>query len=192
VARLAAFLAFLLLLALNASAALAQTSGEPLSDEAPPSAKGFFIGIGMLAVVLVAVPFGTRVARRRREAPPRLPRVRSSRAATEAVAAGLAVHEVRADGEELFRQVQSAWDARDQVLLGQLVAPRLLGRWEAARAARDELWASPVEIDGRVDVEYVGSGTGPSGTEQVLLRIQTRLDGWAPLGKPLPRRRWLR
>jgi hypothetical protein len=67
-----------------------------------------------------------------------------------------------------------------------------LGRWEAARAAREELWAFPVEADGRVDVEYVGAGTGPTGAQQVLIRVQAQLDGWAPRGKPLPRKRWLR
>jgi hypothetical protein len=190
VSRLATLVAFVLLFALNAGAAVAQTA--PVSDEAPPSTTGLFIGLGLLVIVLTGIPLGQRIARRRKEAPPRLPRIHSARAAAEARAAGLSIHEVRADGEELFREVQAAWDARDEARLRMLVAPQLLGRWEAARAAREDFWAFPVEIDGRVEVEYVGTGTGPTGAQQVLLRLQTQLDGWAPRGKPLPRKRWLR
>jgi hypothetical protein len=189
VSRLAALVAFLLLFALNAVPAVAQAVPD---DEAPPSTKGLFIGLGMLAFVLVAIPLGQRITRRRREAAPRLPRVRSARAAAEARAEDLSIPEIRADGEELFREVQSAWDARDKARLQMLVAPQLLGRWEAARAAREEFWAFPVEIDGRVEVEYVGTGSGPTGARQVLLRFQTQLDGFAPRSKPLPRKRFLR
>ena len=183
--------AFVLLFGLNAASALAQTNGAP-SDEAPPTATGFFVGLALLVIILTAVPLGIRIHRRRQEAPTRLPRVRSPRAEAEAEAAGVSVHAVRADAEEIFREVQSAWDARDEALLGDLVAPQLLGRWEAARGTREDFWAYPVKIDGRVEVEYVGTGTGPSGAQQVLVRVQTQLDGWAPRGKPLPRKRWLR
>ena len=183
--------ALVLLFGLDAASALAQSNGTP-SDEAPPTATGFFVGLALLVVVLTAVPLGIRMQRRRAEAPTRLPRVRSRRAEDEAEAAGLSVHAVRADAEEIFREIQGAWDARDEALLSDLVTPQLLGRWESARGTREDFWAYPVKIDGRVEVEYVGTGTGPAGAQQVLVRVQTQLDGWAPRGKPLPRRRLLR
>jgi hypothetical protein len=185
------FAAFVLLFVLQAAPALAQSSGGS-PDEQPPTAAGFFIGVGLLVIVLTAMPLGMRASRRRREAPPRLPRVRSPRVEAEAEAAGVSVHGVRAEAAEIFREVQGAWDARDEALLNDLVAPQVLGRWEASRGAREDFWAYPVKVDGRVEVEYVGSGTGATGAQQVLVRVQTQLEGWAPRGKPLPRKRWLR
>lgn len=193
VSRLAAIPASLLLCALGAADALAQTTTSPVQpDEQPPTAGGFIVGLVLLTIVLVAIPLGQRIARRRREAPPKLPAIRSERTAAAAAAAGIPVAEIRADAEELFRMVQAAWDARDAALLERLVDPKLLASWEQARPSREDFWASPVIVEGRVDVEYAGTGTAPNGNEQVLVRVQTLLDGWAPRGDPLPRRRWLR
>ena len=164
--------------------AASRVDPSTLCDEcAPPTPTGIYIGLGLMAAVAVLIPLGSRTLRRRRERPPRLPRVRSEPEAALAAAAGLAVHEVRSDAGELFHAVQAAWDAQDEARLGELVAPELLARWNLARATREQLWASPVRVDGGVDVEFVEvAASGPGGEQRVLVRFQAPLDGWAPPG----------
>jgi hypothetical protein len=158
----------------------------------PPGATGLIIGVATLAVVLMLIPLAGRTLRRRRERPARLARVRSEEAARALSDAGFAVHEVRSDAGELFHAVQAAWDAQDDQRLAELVDADQLARWNLARPAREELWASPVRVDGGVDVEFVEPvEAGPGGAQRVLVRFQAPLDGWAPPGaagqRPRPR-----
>jgi hypothetical protein len=176
--RLAALPASLVLLALTAADALAKPAG-PGGDEAPPGTAGLFVGLALLTVALVGVPLGLYLQRQRRERPPRLPRVASRAVAGEAARVGLAVQTLRADAEELVRQVQQAWDARDDAVLRRLVAPELLASWERHRSAAEELWASPVVADGPVEVELLGLDP-LADAPRVALRVQARLEGWAP------------
>jgi hypothetical protein len=155
---------------------------QQVCDECtPPNPIGIYIALTAMALIAVLIPLAARTMRRRRERPSRLPRVRSEAAA--AAAAGLAIHEVRSDAGELFHAVQAAWDARDDERLEELVAPGLLARWNLARPAREQLWASPVRVDGGVDVEFVElDDPGSGGEQRVLVRVQAPLDGWAPPG----------
>jgi hypothetical protein len=155
---------------------------QQVCDECtPPNPIGIYIALTAMALIAVLIPLAARTMRRRRERPSRLPRVRSEAAA--AAAAGLAIHEVRSDAGELFHAVQAAWDARDDERLEELVAPGLLARWNLARPAREQLWASPVRVDGGVDVEFVElADPGSGGEQRVLVRVQAPLDGWAPPG----------
>jgi hypothetical protein len=117
--------------------------------------------------------------------------VRSGSDAEATEAAGLPIHELRSEAGELFHAVQAAWDAQDDARLADLVDGGLLARWNLARPARTQLWASPVRVDGGVDVEFVEvAQPGPSGEQRVLVRVQAPLDGWAPPGAAgLPRHR---
>jgi predicted lipid-binding transport protein (Tim44 family) len=59
--------------------------------------------------------------------------------------------------EQLFRDVQQAWDARDTARLGTLLGPELLEEWERRLADFSaKRWHSRVEVLGDVRTEYVG------------------------------------
>ncbi|HEX6699834.1 MAG TPA: TIM44-like domain-containing protein [Gaiellaceae bacterium] len=64
---------------------------------------------------------------------------------------------VRSDAEQLFRDVQAAWDERDEARLATLVGPDLLVEWKRhlAGLARKG-WHNRVEVLGDVQVDYVG------------------------------------
>ena len=176
-------LAALFLLAASQTKLTPEEIKQVCDECTPPNPIGIYIGLGAMTLVAILIPLAMRTARRRSERPARLPRVRSEQAAEAAAAAGLAVHEVRSDAGELFHAVQAAWDARNEERLVELVDPDLLARWTLSRPVREELWASPVRIDGGVDVELVEpAGRGPSGEQRVLVRVQAPLDGWAPPG----------
>ncbi|WP_249010817.1 TIM44-like domain-containing protein [Conexibacter sp. DBS9H8] len=92
---------------------------------------------------------------------------------------------VRAAAQELFVDVQSAWDRGDVATLRTLIAPRLLGEWERRL---DELsrrgLCNHVELTGPPKVQFVGIGvgaraTGPGeGPDRVVVRIDARLRDW--------------
>ncbi len=64
---------------------------------------------------------------------------------------------VRRAAEELFREVQLAWDARDTAQLATLLGPDLLLEWERRLADfRVKGWHSRTEVLGPVQVDYVG------------------------------------
>ena len=59
--------------------------------------------------------------------------------------------------EELFREVQLAWDARDSARLATLLGPDLLVEWERRLADFDRKgWHNRVEVLGDVRIDYVG------------------------------------
>jgi predicted lipid-binding transport protein (Tim44 family) len=64
---------------------------------------------------------------------------------------------VRSTAEELFREAQLAWDARDTARLATLLGPDLLVEWERRLADFDRKgWHSRVEVLGDVQIDYVG------------------------------------
>ncbi|MCA1699106.1 MAG: TIM44-like domain-containing protein, partial [Actinobacteria bacterium] len=64
---------------------------------------------------------------------------------------------VRKAADELFREVQLAWDARDAAQLAALLGADLLVEWERRLADfRGKGWHSRVEVLGPVQVDYVG------------------------------------
>src|SRR5947209_6002786 len=84
---------------------------------------------------------------------------------------------VRPAAADLFRQIQSAWDANDRARLGQLVAPELLTEWE--RRLNDferRGWRNRVQLLGVPKIEYVGlAHRGDPGLDRVVVRIEARL-----------------
>jgi predicted lipid-binding transport protein (Tim44 family) len=64
---------------------------------------------------------------------------------------------VRRAADQLFRDVQAAWDQRDETRLATLVGPELLVEWKRhlAGLARKG-WHNRVEVLGDVRVDYVG------------------------------------
>jgi predicted lipid-binding transport protein (Tim44 family) len=64
---------------------------------------------------------------------------------------------VRSAAEQLFRDVQAAWDERDETRLATLVGPELLVEWKRhlADLARKG-WHNRVQVLGAVRVDYVG------------------------------------
>ena len=84
---------------------------------------------------------------------------------------------VRPAASDLFRQIQSAWDANDRARLGQLVAPELLTEWE--RRLNDferRGWRNRVQLLGVPKIEYVGlAHRGDPGLDRVVVRIEARL-----------------
>lgn len=81
---------------------------------------------------------------------------------------------VRAGAEELFREVQKAWDARSEQRLAKLLAPELLVEWERRLADfRRKHWHSRVQVPGEVRVEYVGlTNREGEADDRVVVRIE--------------------
>jgi predicted lipid-binding transport protein (Tim44 family) len=64
---------------------------------------------------------------------------------------------VRSAAEELFREAQLAWDARDTARLATLLGSDLRVEWERRLADFDRKgWHSRVEVLGDVQIDYVG------------------------------------
>jgi predicted lipid-binding transport protein (Tim44 family) len=94
--------------------------------------------------------------------------------------------QVRAAGERLFIDVQSAWSRGDVSALRSLVAPRLMSEWERRL---DDLnrrgMTNHVEVTRPPKVEYVGIGRGArtaaapgGGPDRVVVRIEARIRDW--------------
>lgn len=84
---------------------------------------------------------------------------------------------VHTAAEELFREVQLAWDRRDSGRLGTLLGPDLLLEWERRLAdfARKG-WHSRVEVLGDVQVEYVGlANREGDGEDRAIVLIEAPL-----------------
>ena len=93
---------------------------------------------------------------------------------------------VRASGEKLFIDIQTAWSSNDIAGLRRLVAPRLLSEWERRL---DDLarrgMTNHIELTRPPKVEYVGIGRGAhsaagpgSGPDRVVVRIEARIRDW--------------
>ena len=81
--------------------------------------------------------------------------------------------------ETLFRDVQTAWDGRDQVALRRLVGPDLIIEW--GRRLDDfagKGWHNRVEVK-RLDVEYVGLTNRADDTaDRMVVRVAALLDDY--------------
>jgi predicted lipid-binding transport protein (Tim44 family) len=103
----------------------------------------------------VAAQLRSAVRRRRRRG-----RVRQVElAATEAGEDDdrFAPERVRNAAEQLFREVQSAWDERDEARLATLLGPDLLVEWKRHLADFERKgWHNRVQVLGDVQVDYVG------------------------------------
>ena len=87
---------------------------------------------------------------------------------------------LRVAAEELFREVQRAWDERDEARLAALLGADLLEEWEHRLADfRRKGWHSRVRVPGEVRVEYVGLTNQESeADDRAVVRIETVLRAW--------------
>ena len=94
--------------------------------------------------------------------------------------------QVKAAGERIFIDIQSAWSRNDTAALRKLVAPRLMSEWERRL---DDLarrgMTNHVELTRPPKVEYVGIGRGArtaagpaGGPDRVVVRIEARIRDW--------------
>jgi predicted lipid-binding transport protein (Tim44 family) len=108
---------------------------------------------------------------------PRAQRIRLAAAEASESDPRFAPEVVRADAEQLFRAIQSAWSADDRTTLGRLVALDLMVEWEERLkgfALRD--WSNRVELKGDVHVDYVGlRNTADDRGKHVVVRIGARV-----------------
>jgi predicted lipid-binding transport protein (Tim44 family) len=157
---------------------------------------GALIAVGLVLAAWFYYYGGRRVAdwftaqRRRGPAQRRETRRRERRVALAAAEAAdedgaFDPERVRTAAEQLFVDVQSAWDRADVAALRTLIAPRLMTEWERRL---DELsrrgLRNHVELTGRPKVQFVGIGagaraTGPGeGPDRVVVRIEARVRDW--------------
>jgi predicted lipid-binding transport protein (Tim44 family) len=104
---------------------------------------------------LVAAVVGAIRYRRRRQAR----RADIARASLAAAEDDSAFHPdvVRQWGEWLFREAQSAWDARDRARLARILGPDLMKEWELRLDDFDRKgWHNRVQVTEPVKVEYLG------------------------------------
>jgi predicted lipid-binding transport protein (Tim44 family) len=84
---------------------------------------------------------------------------------------------VRGAAEDLFRDLQSAWDQRDEARLATLLGPDLLIEWKRhlAGLARKK-WHNRVQVRGDVQVDYVGlTNREEAGDDRVVVLINADL-----------------
>src|SRR3954453_18780214 len=129
------------------------------------TAGGGFSIIGFAVIIVIVLGFTivswikresiARAYRRRRAQ--RADRVRAAAAEASEDDAWFASDAVTADAERLFRDVQAAWDARDEAALQRMIGPDLHVEW--TRRLRDfarKGWHNRVEVHGPVQIEYLG------------------------------------
>jgi predicted lipid-binding transport protein (Tim44 family) len=84
---------------------------------------------------------------------------------------------VRSAAEQLFRDVQSAWDQRDKARLATLLGPDLLVEWKRHLAGLErKKWHNRVQVLGNVRVDYVGlTNREEAGDDRVVVLIDAKL-----------------
>ena len=82
-----------------------------------------------------------------------------------------------ASAEALFREVQSAWDDRDNARLAALLGADLLAEWERRLADFDRKgWHNRVEVIDPVRVEYVGlTNREDAGDDRAVVFVEAML-----------------
>ena len=195
VARLASLTAFLTLLLTDL--ALAQAGGGSSSFGGGGGGGGFSGGsrstgggsgegdpwvavvvIGLFVLLFVAgfvfAWLGRRKVRLRDE------RVTAASAEAAEDDAYLAADVVERDAEQLFRDAQQAWDARDRGRLAQLVGDDLMIEW--ARRLDDfdrKGWHNRVEVLGEPEIHYVGLTNREDDSEdRAVVKIDARLKSY--------------
>src|SRR4051812_9856154 len=149
------------------------------------TAGGGFSIIGFAVIIVIVLGFTivswikresiARAYRRRRAE--RADHVRAAAAEASEDDAWFASEAVTADAEKLFRDIQDAWDARDEAALGRMLGPDL--HVEGTRRLKDfarKGWHNRVEVEGRVPVEYLGLVNREDDTQdRVCVRITATL-----------------
>lgn len=163
------------------------------NDEAPPTAVGLFIGLGLL-VLFIAAPI---VISRRRRARDRL---RTWQAAVGAAtplapleADPLHIEQAVGAAKRFARDLDQAWAERDQDALRRLVAPEA-EPWWTTTLRRSTTTGRHLRIDehGPIDVAFVAAlAPEPGEDDRVAVRVSGRLReaGAPPPGNPARRRR---
>ncbi len=84
---------------------------------------------------------------------------------------------VKPAAAQLFKNVQSAWDAGDRARLAQLLSPQLMIEWERRLDDFDHRgWRNHVEPLEEPSVEYVGlTHRGDQSQDRVVVRVQARI-----------------
>jgi predicted lipid-binding transport protein (Tim44 family) len=117
-----------------------------------------FFGVGLVQRALPGGAPSTRPSRVRRKL--RRERVRQVELAAAEAAEDddyFSPQRVSTAAEQLFREVQQAWDDRDTARLATLLGADLLAEWKLRLADFDAKgWHSRVEVLGDVHVDYVG------------------------------------
>jgi predicted lipid-binding transport protein (Tim44 family) len=152
-------------------------------------------GIGALVLIGIALLylFITKVlpklidwwAQRRADTGPRRRRKPSQRERKVQLAAAEAADEdpaygadeIVASAQQLFSDIQQAWDAGDRRLLGVLAAPDLMVEWERRLDDFDRRgWRNHVQLLGEPKVELVGlRHKGDPATDYVVVKIDARM-----------------
>lgn len=142
---------------------------------------GLFAAIVVVALLFIFVPAWFKIARRR--AATREQEARAARivpAAAEAVEddAHFAVDVVEAAGDRLFRELQSAWTARDLDRLAKIAGPDLLVEWK--RRLDDfakKGWHNRAIVSQAPTVRYVGmENRADDSRDTVVVAIDCVLD----------------
>ncbi len=84
---------------------------------------------------------------------------------------------LQAAAEQLFRDAQKGWDARDRARLATLLDPDLLVEWERRLDDFDAKgWHNRAEVLGDVRVEYVGvTNREEAADDRVVVLIEAKL-----------------
>jgi predicted lipid-binding transport protein (Tim44 family) len=122
-----------------------------------------FIGFAIIVVIVLGAAIVSWIKREsiarayRRRRAQRAERVHAAAAEASEDDAWFAADAVTADAEKLFRDIQAAWDARDEAALGRMVGPDLHTEWtRRLKAFARKGWHNRVQVEGLVQVEYLG------------------------------------
>jgi hypothetical protein len=122
----------------------AAASGD--GEEAAPSVFGVFLGLGLLALIVIAVLAAPRVSRRRAE--------RARRPA--------GYERLAREAKSLVAEVRAAAAAADEVRLAALVAPEVLTHWRPR-----------LEPERRLQVDVVRHSGGGADVESAVVRVRS-------------------
>ncbi len=139
------------------------------------SVLGLLVVFGVIAVIVLWARWSTRNYERRVRK--RHERVRAAAAEAATDDGYFAADELVSAAQELFRETQEAWDARDRARLADLVGEDLLIEW--ARRLDDfeaKGWHNRVSVNGEPEIHYVGLVNRDGDDEdRVVVRIDAML-----------------
>ncbi|MCW3017240.1 MAG: import inner rane translocase subunit Tim44 [Solirubrobacterales bacterium] len=132
----------------------------------------FFAGATLLGLI--------STQRYNRKVAERVKRVRTASAEAAEDDAYFAYEAVEAEAADLFKAVQTAWDARDSQALSQLAGPDLLVEWRRRLHDFDmKGWHNQVRIRTGPQVQYVGMVNREDDLEdRVVIRIHAEMNDW--------------
>ncbi len=132
----------------------------------------FFVGSFIVGAIQTA-----RLRRRRRE---RVRRVELASAEAAADDEAFAADVVREQATALFVEIQTAWDARDQRRLAELVGHDLMVEWgRRLDNFAKKGWHNRVKVNGAPSVEYVGMvNRTDDADDRVTVRLEASLEAY--------------